>query len=99
MDANKPTVKAVKLIQAYLANPNLCEAEKLQKSIKQANKSEFLRSLAAIQSRQKLEAIMEQYQQKFHVSLEDEVKQNFPDDVSRVIVKMLSYSGSEEDEW
>jgi hypothetical protein len=45
IDTNKPVGKAVKLVQNYLSNPFLYNAEKLQKSLKNS-KSEFLRLLA-----------------------------------------------------
>lgn len=45
MDQNKPTTKAIKLIQNYLANSNSYQAEKLYKNLK-SNKTEFLRLLS-----------------------------------------------------
>jgi hypothetical protein len=44
-DLNKPVGKAVKLIQSYLTNKYLFNAEKLQRNLK-INKPEFLRLLA-----------------------------------------------------
>ena len=46
MDNNRPVVKAVKLIQSYLANSDAYLADKMQRCLKLQNKAEFLRLIA-----------------------------------------------------
>jgi hypothetical protein len=96
-DANKPVVKAIKLIQTYANNSNLYKAEKLQKYLK-SNKSEFLR-LVAFYPQVELDEVMKEYIKKYQTKLDDDVEQNFSDELSRLIVKILHKNSSEKDDF
>lgn len=98
MDANRPVVKAVKLIQVYLANTILYMTEKLQKSLK-TNKSDFLRQLVTFSSKD-LRSVMDEYKQKYQTTLEDDINQNFSNEVFQLIIKILhKNNSSSEDEY
>jgi hypothetical protein len=71
-------------------------AEKLQKNLK-SNKSEFLRFLATL-SQKELDTISKQYTTKYQTNLDDDIRLNFTNDVTRLVLKMLHKNSSSDDE-
>lgn len=71
-------------------------AEKLQKNLK-SNKSEFLRLLATL-SQKEIDHIGKEYTNKYQTQLDDDIKLNFPNDVTRLVLKMLHKNSSSDDE-
>lgn len=87
IDCNQPIGRAFRVIVNYLNNPVLFVCEKLQKNIK-SNKTEFLRLLAIIPKNQ-IASVSKEYRMKYKVTIEDEIKNNFPAEVSRIAKKIV----------
>jgi len=90
MDSTKAIVKAVKFMQIYLADPDAFTCDKLIVYLKNktANKSDFLRLFFSFDD-VKLAKLIQLYKQKTNSNLDDDIRANFAQDVSKLIVKRL----------